>query len=152
MPLTSPLCFQQPDKKPKHQTNQNTTPTEGTIRGTGNQNSDHTTAGSEEESRTAAGGSTTTGGTASTSPQHNTATMQLYEKREGEEDVRDGRARVAVVVESGDTGPVLEALRVDRRIVGGSGDGSLPSVLWEEAEGDLHEKTDWVDRDVEALR
>lgn len=76
--------------------------------------------------------------------------MQLNEKREGEEGV--GEERGTLVKEAADAGPVLEVLRVDRRVVAGSGDGSLPSVLCEEAEGDLHEKPDWVDRDVEALR
>ncbi|KAK8400657.1 hypothetical protein O3P69_002456 [Scylla paramamosain] len=52
----------------------------------------------------------------------------------------------------GVVGAMLEVLRVDRRIVTGAGDGSLPPELSEEAEGDLHEKPDWVDRDVQALR
>lgn len=111
-----------------------------------------------EASRTtpaaAAGSSRTTRETTSTAPQQGTATMQLNERRGGEgeeeEDVVEGKE--VPVVQSGDTGAVLEVLRVDRRVVGGSGDGSLPALLCEEAEGDLHEKPDWVDRDVEALR
>ena len=51
-----------------------------------------------------------------------------------------------------DDAAVWEVLRVDRRVVGLAGDGSLPPELSQEAEGDLHEKPDWVDRDVQALR
>ncbi|MPC46028.1 Alpha-tocopherol transfer protein-like [Portunus trituberculatus] len=57
-----------------------------------------------------------------------------------------------VLGHDGVVGAVLEVLRADRRIVAGAGDGSLPPELSEEAEGDLHEKPDWVDRDVQALR
>nr|XP_027234913.1 alpha-tocopherol transfer protein-like [Penaeus vannamei] len=47
----------------------------------------------------------------------------------------------------------LEAvLRVDRRQVAGAGDGALPKELAAEAEDDVHEKPEWVDRDVQALR
>ncbi|KAK7073867.1 hypothetical protein SK128_017253, partial [Halocaridina rubra] len=49
--------------------------------------------------------------------------------------------------------PALVAvLRRDRRIVYADETGSLPSILAAEAEGDLHEKPEWVDRDVQALR
>ncbi|KAK8733383.1 hypothetical protein OTU49_006612 [Cherax quadricarinatus] len=44
------------------------------------------------------------------------------------------------------------ALRIDRRVVPEGGDGTLPQALAAEAEWDLHEKPEWVDRDVQALR
>ncbi|XP_069175704.1 LOW QUALITY PROTEIN: alpha-tocopherol transfer protein-like [Procambarus clarkii] len=50
-----------------------------------------------------------------------------------------------------DTG-VEAVLRMDRRIVPEGEDGSLPQALAAEAEWDLHEKPEWVDRDVQALR
>ncbi|XP_068234911.1 alpha-tocopherol transfer protein-like isoform X2 [Palaemon carinicauda] len=49
--------------------------------------------------------------------------------------------------------PAVEAvLRKDRRMVSGDEDGTLPSAVVPEAEYDLHEKLEWVDRDVQALR
>ncbi|XP_066971956.1 alpha-tocopherol transfer protein-like isoform X2 [Macrobrachium rosenbergii] len=49
--------------------------------------------------------------------------------------------------------PAVEAvLRRDRRMVSGDEDGTLPSAVVPEAEDDLHEKLEWVDRDVQALR
>ncbi|XP_042216220.1 alpha-tocopherol transfer protein-like isoform X1 [Homarus americanus] len=47
---------------------------------------------------------------------------------------------------------VQAALRVDRRVVSEVEDGALPQELAAEAEWDLHEKPEWVDRDVQALR
>lgn len=40
----------------------------------------------------------------------------------------------------------------DRINITGNEDGILPSFLFDEAEFELHEKQEWVNRDVEALR
>lgn len=142
---------EQLDKKPQQQTTTNTAGT--TVRGT-NTNSQNSNSNptEDQESRTAAAGDSRTDGSTSTAPpQQHIGTMQLNERREGVgEGIEEGRD--ALVVEARDSGPVLEVLRKDRRVVAVAGDGSLPAVLCEEAEGDLHEKPDWVDRDVEALR
>ncbi|CAL4171032.1 unnamed protein product, partial [Meganyctiphanes norvegica] len=47
---------------------------------------------------------------------------------------------------------VLEALSVDRRVVSQTETGVMPPALVAEAEGDLHEKQEWVDRDILALK
>ncbi|KAF2354432.1 CRAL-TRIO lipid binding domain [Trinorchestia longiramus] len=46
----------------------------------------------------------------------------------------------------------MHELNVDRRQPPVSTDGRLPPEFFAEAEQDLHEKQEWIDRDVEALR
>lgn len=43
-------------------------------------------------------------------------------------------------------------LQRDRRVVEEGRDGSMPPELAQEAEWDIHEKPEWVERDVQALR
>ncbi|KAK3887463.1 hypothetical protein Pcinc_008432, partial [Petrolisthes cinctipes] len=53
----------------------------------------------------------------------------------------------------GATDKAIEAiLQRDRRVVEERRDGALPTELAQEAEYDIHEKLEWVERDVQALR